>query len=64
MPDPSSNPTGLLNRILATAAIWSIVLVASSRIRVPLVEMILLVLGAALTIVIWLDRSSKQQKRR
>ena len=60
-PDPSAASTNILSRILASAAIWSIVVVFSERIRVRAVDVILLVLGLALTLVIWLYPSQKER---
>ncbi|HUO56988.1 MAG TPA: hypothetical protein VMV05_02315 [bacterium] len=61
MAPPTSVSTNILTRILATAAIWSIVVVFSERVPVRMVDGILAVLGAALTVVIWIYPSSKER---
>jgi len=60
-PNPSSTSTNLLTRILATAAIWSIVVVFAERVQVRTVDVILAVLGVALTLMIWLYPSQKER---
>jgi len=57
-----NNPTNLLSRILATALVWSIVLVFARRMEVRMVELILVVLGGALTAVIWAGSAVKERK--
>ena len=53
--------TNILTRILATAAIWSIVLVFAERVPVRMVDGILIVLGVALTVVLWIYPSQKER---
>ena len=59
---PPFDPTTLLTRILATAAVWSIALVLARRLEVPLVEVILLVLCITLTVIIWLSPMGQERK--
>lgn len=59
---PSFDPTTLLTRILATAAVWSIALVLARRMEVPIVEIILLVLCVSLTVIIWLSPAGQERK--
>jgi hypothetical protein len=60
MPSKNEQPPSVIAKVLATAAVWSIVAAMAWRLRHPMVDLALLGVGASLTFLIWSSKTEKE----